>query len=76
MTETQTDKIKRETKPESSRESTATEKAPRFSKEQALRSEKYRSRRDALGVLLKNGRTYSAAEIDSILNEFMKGKVK
>lgn len=49
---------------------------PRFGKEQILRSEKYSARRDALEVLLENGRGYSLSEVDRILDEFMKGKVK
>lgn len=48
----------------------------KFSKEQLLRSERYRDRRDLLGVLLKDGKLYSIKETDALLNKFMKGKVK
>ena len=52
------------------------ENVPRFGKGQILRSEKYSARRDALTILLKDGCNYSLSEVDRILDEFLKGKVK
>lgn len=48
---------------------------PVFTKEQILSSAKYRSRRDLLCALLKDGETYSAVEIEKMMENFMKGKV-
>ena len=47
-----------------------------FTKEQILNSKKYRNRRDALGVVLKDDESYTIADIESLLDGFMKGKVK
>ena len=46
-----------------------------FTKEQILKSQKYKDRADLLGVLLQNGREYSLSEVDSLIDDFMKGKV-
>lgn len=46
-----------------------------YSKEQILASKKYENRRDALGVVLKNGEKYTLEKVDSLLEKFMKGKV-
>lgn len=69
--------VKQETKPETKPVKThkTQTNALHFSTEQIFRSERYKSRRDALSVLLDGKRKYSAAEIDNILDEFMKGKV-
>ena len=48
----------------------------RFSKEQILASKKYAYRRDALGAILEDGKEYTFAEVDDILDKFMKGQVK
>lgn len=53
-----------------------TPEAPAFSKEQLLTFGRYRGRRDLLGVLLEDGRRYTYAEVDSLVDDFMKGKVK
>ncbi len=50
--------------------------AQAFSREQILESKLYRDRRDLLGALLKEGETYTLAQVDSLLEGFMKGKVK
>ena len=47
-----------------------------FTKEQILASNKYSNRRDALGVILADGDTYTLEKVDSLLEKFMKGKVK
>lgn len=46
-----------------------------FSKEQILASKKYSDRRDALGVVLADGKEYTLKEVDALLDKFMKGKV-
>ena len=46
-----------------------------FTKEQILASKKYSYRRDALGVVLAEGKEYTLKEVDSLLEKFMKGKV-
>ena len=53
-----------------------TPEAPAFTKDQLLTFDKYRGRRDLLGVLLEDGRRYTYAEVDSLVDDFMKGKVK
>lgn len=50
--------------------------APAFTKEQILRSKRYQTRRDALGFLLSDGKTYTDTEINTILENYMKGQVK
>lgn len=47
-----------------------------FSKEQLLESKRYQDRRDTLGAILEDGKAYTLAEADKLLEEFMKGKVK
>lgn len=47
-----------------------------FSKEKILSSKKYKHRADLLGVLLKDGESYTFEDVDNLLNVFMKGKVK
>ena len=54
----------------------ADEKAARYSKAQILRSARYAKRRDLLSALLENGKSYTTAEIDAVINKFMKGKVR
>lgn len=53
-----------------------TPEAPAFRKEQLLTFDKYRGRRDLLGVLLEDGRRYTYADVDALVETFMKGKVK
>jgi len=48
----------------------------KFSKEQLLKSQRYRERRDLLTALLKDGKQYSHVEVQKLIDEFMKGKVK
>ena len=48
---------------------------PTFKKEAILRSATYRSHRDALAVILKDGAMYSHNEIQDLLKEFLKKPV-
>jgi hypothetical protein len=47
-----------------------------FSKEQLLKSQRYHERRDLLYALLKDNKRYTHAEIETLIGDFMKGKVK
>ncbi len=47
-----------------------------FTKEQIIESNRYKSRKDILNVLLESGKTYTLDEVDRLLENFMKGKVK
>lgn len=49
---------------------------PVFSKKAILASNRYANRRDALGAILEDDKEYSAAEVDDLLEKFMKGTVK
>ncbi len=46
------------------------------SKAAILSSNRYANRRDVLGVILEDGKDYSTAEVDDLLDKFMKGQVK
>lgn len=50
--------------------------APTHSKEQLLRSQRYAKRRDLLGALLEDGKWYTLEEVDTAIENFMKGRVK
>lgn len=47
-----------------------------FTKEKILSAKRYRNRVDLLGVILKDGKDYTFDEVDSLLENFMKGEVK
>jgi hypothetical protein len=47
-----------------------------FSKEQIISSKRYKDNRDIVKVLLNDNEMYSFEEVDSLINKFMKGKVK
>lgn len=47
-----------------------------YSKDQILQSARFANRKDALSVILKDGKSYSLSEIDSLYERFMKGRVK
>lgn len=59
---------------EKKNENTAAE--PRFTKENLLSFEQYRNRRDLLYVLLEEERQYTTAEVDALIQKFMKGRVR
>ena len=48
----------------------------RYTKDQLIRSEKYRNQRDLLSALLDGKKVYSVEEAEEIMNQFMKGRVK
>lgn len=47
-----------------------------FSKEQLKASRKYANRKDLLEILLEENKQYSTADVDEMIQKFMKGKVK
>lgn len=47
-----------------------------FSKQQLVRSAKYRDRRDLVDALLDDNEKYTMEQVDKLIDEFMKGKVK
>ena len=50
--------------------------APAYTKEQLLASKKYRDRRDLLHALLEDERQYTNEQVDALITNYMKGKVK
>ena len=58
--------------------SEATEKKvePTYTKDQVAASKRYADRRDLVSALLEEGKTYTLAEVDALINKFMKGAVK
>jgi hypothetical protein len=55
---------------------TAATVAVAFSKKQVLLAKKYADRRDLLTVLLAEDRPYTLAEVDRLIDDFMKKEVK
>ena len=54
---------------------TETAPVPKFTKEQIVSSNKYRSRKDFLNGNLKEGQAYTLAEVDGLLGKhYKKGK--
>lgn len=46
-----------------------------FTKQQLITSKKYAEKKDLLNALLVDGKSYSMAEAEGILDNFLKGKV-
>lgn len=61
---------------EAKQTSKAKSKEPTFTKEQILKSEKYKDRKDILNVILNDDSFYTIKEIDSAIDRFMKREVK
>jgi len=51
-------------------------KTTAFSKEQLVSSSRYVHRKDLVNALLAEDRPYCFEEVDSMIDKFMKGKVK
>lgn len=47
-----------------------------FPKEQLISANKYSNRKDILRTLLEDGKEYSFEQVDRLMDDFMKGKVK
>nr|DAS27059.1 MAG TPA: hypothetical protein [Caudoviricetes sp.] len=52
------------------------EAAVLFSKNQVLAFDRYANRRDLLSALLKDEKKYTIDQVDKLIQDFMKGKVK
>lgn len=50
--------------------------AAAFTKAQLVASQRYIHRRDLIGALLEDGKTYTLNEVDALIEKFMKGKVR
>ena len=48
----------------------------KFSKEQILTSKRFRHRRDMLAAILSDGEQYTLADVDELIEKYMKGEVK
>lgn len=46
-----------------------------FTKEQLVNSERYADRKDLIGVLLDGGTEYTVAQVDEMIEKYLKGKV-
>ena len=50
--------------------------SPVFSKQNILTFGRYAGRRDLLSVLLEEGKMYTTNQVDDLIGQFMKGKVR
>ena len=67
--------------PNKKADSDVTEKAvfqseQRFEKKQLLTSKKYASKRDLIAALLDEGKQYTIAEVEHLIDRYRKGKVR
>jgi len=53
-----------------------TKEKPKFTKRQLLNSKKYQHQTDLLNAILENDKSYSISEVEKLIDEFMKEKVK
>lgn len=49
---------------------------PAYTKEQLLKAKRYTKRRDLLGAILLDSKTYTHEEVEKLLEKTLKGKVK
>lgn len=56
--------------------SASAEMEPKFSKEALVNSKRFRNERDIVSALLMDNVEYSVSEVDSMIADYMKGKVK
>lgn len=48
----------------------------KFTKQQILSAARYKNRKDMVSALLDDGKTYTITEVDQMVDQIMKGKVK
>ena len=53
----------------------ATAAVPRFTKAQLMASNKYANRKDLIGALLDDNTEYTTAQVDELIEKYLKGKV-
>ena len=46
-----------------------------FTKQQLAESKRYKKKRDLLEALLENGKTYTIAQVDKIIGDYLKKEV-
>lgn len=63
-------------KPKATEKVPPVSEAPVFLKERILTFQRYAKRRDLLSTLLKDGQEYTHDQVQSLIENFMKGKVK
>lgn len=63
-------------KPKAKEAAPSVSNAPVFSKERILTFQRYANRRDLLSILLKDGQEYTHDQVQNLIDNFMKGKVK
>lgn len=51
-------------------------KVDKFSKEQLIKSSKFKHNRDLVSVLLEDEKRYSIDDVEKLIEKYMKGKVK
>lgn len=49
---------------------------PMFTKEALVNSKRFRDERDIVSALLENDGKYTISEVETMITEYMKGKVK
>ena len=47
-----------------------------FSKQAFLSSKTYKPHRDLLGTILENGKSYRKSEVNKLIDDYLKGKVR
>ncbi len=55
---------------------TMTDADLRYTRSQLLQSEKYAGRRDLVGALLADGRSYTTDETDALIEKYLNGEVE
>ncbi len=56
-------------------ENTVKNSVSKYTKDQLLNSKKWRGYRDLINALFDDNKSYSAAEIQGIIDKYLKGKV-
>jgi hypothetical protein len=55
---------------------TSVAQEPKFAKEALVNSKRFRNERDVVSALLEDGAEYAISEVEGMIMEYMKGKVK
>lgn len=63
-------------KPKTAEAAPPVSNVPVFPKERILTFQRYANRRDLLSILLKDGQEYTHDQVQNLIDNFMKGKVK
>lgn len=63
-------------KPKTAEAAPPVSNVPVFTKRNILTFQRYAKRRDLLSILLKDGQEYTHDQVQNLIDNFMKGKVK